>query len=132
MNTRNNENIENKQYPLLLTGTIDSRSFDGDGIDLKKRLESYENSLERYICETQFNPIVFVENSGYGFDAIKFQNMAERNNKQFEFINGTVCKKEVKKHGKGYGDSLLIYEGLTKSKLLANVDFFIRLPGESF
>ena len=58
--------------------------------------------------------------------------MAERNNKQFEFINGTVCKEEVKKHGKGYGDSLLIYEGLTKSKLLANVEFFIRLPGESF
>ena len=70
MNTRNNENIENKQYPLLLTGTIDSRSFDGDGIDLKKRLESYENSLERYICETQFNPIVFVENSGYGLSLI--------------------------------------------------------------
>lgn len=36
MNIGNTENIKNKQYPLLLTGTIDSRSFDGDGIDLKK------------------------------------------------------------------------------------------------
>ena len=33
-------NAKNKQkYPLLLTGTIDSRPFDGDGIDLKYRLE---------------------------------------------------------------------------------------------
>lgn len=126
------KNQNNAVYPLLLTGTIDSRAFDGSGIDLKKRLKEYENSIERYICETEFNPIVFIENSGYSFDSERFEKLAEENDKQFEFLNGTICKEEVKAHGKGYGDSLLIYEGLTKSKLLKNVDFFYKLTGRIF
>lgn len=94
-------NAKNKQqYPLLLTGTIDSRPFDGDGIDLKYRLESYENSIKRYICDTKFNPIVFIENSGYDFEYEKYEKLAQEYGKQFEFINGTVCNKEVKEHGK--------------------------------
>lgn len=126
-------NAKNKQqYPLLLTGTIDSRPFDGDGIDLKYRLESYENSIKRYICDTKFNPIVFIENSGYDFEYEKYEKLAQEYGKQFEFINGTVCNKEVKEHGKGYGDSLLIYEGLTKSKLLANVENFYKITGRIF
>lgn len=119
-------------YPLLLTGTIDSRSFDGQGIDLKGRLHSYENSIRKYICNTKFNPIVFIENSGYPFNYKMFEKLAIDNGKQFEFINGTICKEEVKAHGKGYGDSLLIYEGLTKSRLLANVDYFYKMTGRIY
>lgn len=124
--------VSKNYYPLLLTGTIDSRSFDGEGIDLEKRIKSYESSIEKYICETDFNPIVFIENSGYTFNSKKFIELAENNGKKFEFINGTICKDEVKKHGKGYGDSFFVYEGLTKSKLLSNVDFFYKITGRIF
>lgn len=119
-------------YPLLLTGTIDSRSFDGSGIDLERRLHNYGHSIEQYICKTKFNPIVFAENSGYAFDVERFEKLATLNGKTFEFVQGTICKEEVKAHGKGYGDSLLILEGLTKSKSLKNVDYFYKMTGRIF
>lgn len=124
--------MEKKKYPLLLTGTIDSRAFDGDGIDLEKRLKSYEDAVQRYITETAFNPVVFIENSGYPFDSTRFETLANQHGKNFEFINGTICKDEVKEHGKGYGDSLLVYEGLTNSRLLKDEQFFYKITGRLF
>ena len=93
-------------------------------------LESYENSIKRYICDTKFNPIVFIENSGYDFEYEKYEKLAQEYGKQFEFINGTVCNKEVKEHGKGYGDSLLIYE--QKVNYLQMLRIFIKSPEEFF
>ena len=121
-----------KQYPLLLTGTIDPRKYDGVVKNVDERLKKYESSIERYICETDFNPIVFVENSDYPFNVDKYINMAEQHGKEFEFVQGTIRKEEVKAHGKGYGDALLIYEGLTKSVLLKDVDVFYKMTGRIF
>lgn len=123
---------ERKIYPLLLTGTIDPRKYDGEVKDVKERLYKYENSITRYICETPFDPIVFVENSEYPFNTTKFKILAKKNGKEFEFVRGSIHKEQVKKHGKGYGDALLIYEGLTKSKLLENVDIFYKMTGRIF
>ena len=120
------------RYPLLLTGTIDPRKYDGEVKDVKKRLRQYENALTNYICKTPFNPIVLAENSDYPFDIVKFKTLAQKNGKEFEFVRGSLCKEEVKKHGKGYGDALLIYEGLTKSKLLKNIDIFYKMTGRIF
>ena len=119
-------------YPLLLTGTIDPRMNDDENRSIEKRVQQYENSLKRYICETQFNPIVFVENSEYPFDVLKFERMAEQHGKVFEFVKGTICKEQVKQDGKGYGDALLIYEGITKSKAFEDVDIFYKMTGRVF
>lgn len=75
---------------------------------------------------------MFVENSEYKFDINKFKKLAEKNGKTFEFIKGTFCEQEVKLHGKGYGDGLLIYEGLTKSATLRNVPYFYKMTGRIF
>ena len=120
------------RYPLLLTGTIDPRKYDGEVKDVKERLNKYENAITKYICETPFNPIVFAENSDYPFDAAKFESLAEKNGKKFELVRGTVCKEQVKKHGKGYGDAFLIYEGLNNSFLLKHVDIFYKMTGRIF
>lgn len=121
-----------RHYPLILTGTIDSRAFDGDGIDLEYRIQCYEHSISQYIINTKFNPIIFIENSGYSFDAEKFEKLAESCAKEFEFLHGTICKEEVKEHGKGYGDSLLIYEALTNSRLMKNETYFYKMTGRIF
>lgn len=90
---------------LLLTGTIDPRTFDGEVKCIEERLHKYESSITRYICETAFNPIVFAENSGYPFDIERFEKLALDNGKIFEYVKGTARKEEVKEHGKGYGDA---------------------------
>lgn len=122
-------------YPLLLTGTIDSAVYQNVGNkiqDVRVRLKQYESSIERYICSTPFNPIVFIENSGYEFDSGRFETLAEAYHKQFEFISGTVCKAEVIRYGKSYGDAFLIHEGLQKSRLLKEEDFFYKITGRIF
>lgn len=123
-----------KDYPLLLTGTIiiDTNNASAGSIDLEKRIGDYERSLQRYICDTKFNPIVFIDNSGYPLDVNKYEQMASEHGKAFEFLKGTECKAEVEKHGKGYGDALLVEEALAQSKLLANEAFFYKITGRIF
>lgn len=131
-----NEEIKSHDddYPLLLTGTIiiDTNNASAGSIDLEKRIGDYERSLQRYICDTKFNPIVFIDNSGYPLDVNKYEQMASEHGKAFEFLKGTECKAEVEKHGKGYGDALLVEEALAQSKLLANEAFFYKITGRIF
>lgn len=119
-------------YPLILTGSINSKSYYGESLNVGRRLSKYENAISRYITETKFNPIVFCENSDYPFDDLKFKNLARKYGKTFEFIKGTECSKEVKEHGAGYGDSLLIYEALTNSESLKDAEFFYKITGRIF
>lgn len=104
----NVKRIENKPPALLLTGTIDSAVYNNVGnkiVDIQERLSQYESCIERYIKESPFMNIVFIENSEYPFDAEKFIAMAENcvingQKKQFEFISGTIKKDEVLKKEK--------------------------------
>lgn len=121
-------------YPLLLTGTIDATKYSNNlsKISTLDRLSQYENSIERYIKETPFNKIVFIENSDFDFNEKKYSNMAKQYNKEFEFIRGTLCKNEVQSYGKSYGDAFLIHEALLKSKLLKDCEFFYKITGRLF
>lgn len=96
------------EYPLLLTGTIDSSVYNNVGnqiTDIRVRLNQYEESIRRYIKETPFDPIVFIDNSGYQFDEERFKKLAEKEGKEFEFIKGSICVEEIIKKGKSYGDA---------------------------
>ena len=127
----NQMKILTDKFPLLLTGTIKPGNNCSEE-RVQERLLEYEQSIEKYICNTRFNPVVFIENSGYEFDVYRFEQMAKGENKAFEFVRGTACEKKVVLHGKGYGDGLLIYEGLTKSILLKDVPFFYKMTGRIF
>ena len=120
------------KYPLLLTGTLDPSAFDGKMDGLSKRLQEYDTSIAKFITETQFNPIVFIENSGYPFDEEKYKKLADERGKTFEFLRGSLQKEEVKKRGKGYGDALLVHEALQNSRLLSDVEFFYKITGRVF
>lgn len=124
-----------KRYPLLLTGTIDSSVYNNVGnriTDTKLRLEQYESTIYKYIDDSPFNPIVFIDNSGFEFDEEKFVLMAEKKDKQFEFIKGTVCFNDIVIKGKSFGDAFLIHEGLEKSVLLSECDCFYKITGRIF
>ena len=127
--------MNEKAYPLLLTGTIDSSVYNNTGNlirDIETRKQQYENAIERYIKETPFTPVVFIENSGFDFNAEYFKAMAAQEGKQFEFISGKVCVEEIVRYGKSYGDAYLIWEGLQKSELLKEYDFFYKITGRIF
>lgn len=119
-------------YPLLLTGTIDPRVYDGKNRSIENRVQQYESAIEKYICETRFNPIVFAENSNYPFDVEKFEKLARQHEKVFEFVRGTIQKDQIRRHGKGYGDALLIDEGLTRSRAFEHADVFYKMTGRIF
>lgn len=63
--------MDKTRYPLLLTGTIDPGNV--KKFRVEQRLGEYEHAIERYINMTPFNPIVFAENSGYPFNAQKYE-----------------------------------------------------------
>lgn len=117
--------MENKKNstPLLLTGTIDSSVYNNTGNiiqNVAERLNQYESSIEKYISSTPFDIIVFIENSGYAFDELKYKKLAKIYGKEFEFIPGKICKDEILAHGKSFGDAYLIAEALEKSSLLVS------------
>ena len=120
---------------LLLTGTINASTYNNVGnliTDVEVRLKQYETALEKYIKETVFTDIVFIENSNYPFDKLKFMELAPKYSKRFEFIQGTVCKEQVMKYGKSFGDAYLIYEALNKSDLLRECEYFYKITGRIF
>ncbi|MCB6194758.1 MULTISPECIES: hypothetical protein [Blautia] len=122
-------------YPLVLTGTIDSNVYGNIGNkirDVSERLRQHESAIARYILESPFDPIIFIENSGYLFNAKKFLVLANREGKQFEFISGKICFEEIRERGKSFGDAYLIHEVLKKSKLLKNKTFFYKITGRIF
>lgn len=121
--------MDKTRYPLLLTGTIDPGNV--KKFRVEQRLGEYEHAIERYINMTPFNPIVFAENSGYPFNAQKYEKMAEKQGKIFEYVQGSFCAEEVKNRGKGYGEGLLIYEGLKKS-ILNEEELFYKMTGRIF
>ena len=129
--------MENKKNstPLLLTGTIDSSVYNNTGNiiqNVAERLNQYESSIEKYISSTPFDIIVFIENSGYAFDELKYKKLAKIYGKEFGFIPGKICKDEILAHGKSFGDAYLIAEALEKSSLLANVEFFYKISGRIY
>ncbi len=119
----------------MLTGTVDSSVYNNVGNiiqDTNIRLKQYEISIERYIKETPFNVIVFIENSGFTFDEEKFKFLAKDYGKEFEFIQGKICKEEIISHGKSFGDAYLVAEALRKSILLRKEHFFYKISGRIF
>lgn len=124
-----------QSIPLLLTGTIDSSVYMNTGnkiCDIGVRLEQYTSAITRYIKCSPFTHIVFIENSGYDFDAEYFINLANEYGKHFEYLSGKICKDEIIKRGKSFGDAFLIHEALEKSDLLKHFDFFYKITGRIY
>ena len=128
--------IEKEEIPLLLTGTIDANTYNIGGnslLNINERLSQYESAVKRYIMDSPFTLIVFIDNSGYQFNEEKYKSLAEKYHKKFEFISGKICKEEIVKYGgKSWGDAYLISEGLKKSVLLKDVEYFYKITGRIF
>lgn len=120
---------------VLLTGTINTEIFNNTGnkiCDIKERLNQYENSIYRYIRDSEFSTIVFGENSGYPFDARKYECIANTYGKKFEFVSCPSYVEETIRCGKSYGEARVIDDILKRSELLQTEDIIYKLTGRIF
>lgn len=119
----------------LLTATIDPSVYGNVNTvitDVNESFEQYMESFRRYIVESAFTDIVVAENSGYPFDKEIFETLADNYGKHFEFIDCPRYVEDTKEYGKSYGESMLITDGLTNSKLLSDASTIYKLTGRVF
>lgn len=132
---RNDFRYNKSNRNILLTGTIDPSVFNNTNVKItnsKERLLQYETAIRRYIQESEFNKIVFVENSGYQFDEEVFKEMAKSYGKKFEFLRVKTDVNKTIELGKSYGEAILIKEGINKSELLKDESIIYKVTGRIF
>ena len=127
---------------LILTGTINpdvfkttEKSINVKLTSAEERLNQYKSAIRRYIKESLFTDIVFVENSGYDFDTQEFVDAALQNDKRFEFIRMELSETQISKmlkKGKSYGESLLIDYAIRNSTLAKDYDEIWKVTGRLY
>jgi hypothetical protein len=97
-------------------------------LDAGERERQYFDSLEFYIRETPFQRIIVCDNSGYAYPQSMLRLAAEHH-KQLELLSFTGDKPAMERHGKGYGEGEIMKFALTHSRLLEEVEGFLKVTG---
>lgn len=120
-----------KDAIILLTGTISP--VGGVNVKLKDpqiRLRQYSSAIIYFIEKSEFKDIVFVENSGYEFDAYPFEYLAMIYGKRFEFLRRVNPQTEnLSYRGKSFGEADLIDFAMKNSKLILDHDTIYKITG---
>lgn len=117
---------------LLITGCIDvSNNIKYLKIKNKNdRLNQYLETIRWAIEETNFNNIIFCENSNYEYDFDSYVSKLKNiNKKNFEYLTFKGDTKNTDKHGKGYGEGEIVKYAYNNSKFLKDSDYFYKLTG---
>lgn len=127
---------------ILLTGTIDPSYFNSQEkainvflTNAEERLGQYTAAIKQLICASDFTDIVFVENSGYRFDANEMGELAKKHGKEFEFLKQSLNAEQidmVKEKGKSYGEASLIDFAFKNSTLVRKYDAVYKITGRIF
>ena len=117
---------------LLMTATIDSGYFGNTCTkltDTQERLKQYREALHFYIKESNFDKIVFAENSSSAFEVDYFTKLAKQNSKSFEYLPVQGDIEKTKTLGKSYGEAKIIQDFIEKSQLLGGESSFYKITG---
>lgn len=57
--------------------------------DSRARLKEYCDNITKYISNSNFDVIIFAENSGYDFNYLEYEKLAKSYGKIFEFIDAS-------------------------------------------
>lgn len=115
---------------LLLTGTI-RPLVNIKYKDPEIRLQEYTRTIQKYLENTDFDVIVFAENSGYAFlkTARKLDQLAKSKNKSFEYLDLSQC---ADNRNMSTGEAVLMRSALKESKLLQKADYIWKSTGRVF
>lgn len=124
------------QVTILLTSTVfvDFVKSNLEQIDPSSRLETYIKSILQWLHKTNFN-IVLVENSGYSFDILDYEQKYYRH--RFEII--TFKERELEEANylreniaKGASEIFAINYAFRHSKIIHASKFIIKITGRFF
>lgn len=100
-----------------MTGTIKPFA-DVSYKDPKTRYMEYQKNIKRYIKESNFDIIIFTENSGVDFKIDEIESEAEKLDKIFEYI--PLKRSDFENENMSSGDAIIVKQALEKSKYLNN------------
>ena len=113
---------------LLLTATIKpfvSVAYN----DPEIRSAEYRKTLERYICDTDFDRIIFAENSGYEFDIGEIDKLAAQRNKELIYLN---LSESERGSTMSTGEAYLMRSAIEKCLFLRDDDVIWKSTGRVF
>lgn len=115
---------------LLITGCIapNKNAIFLKVRDSNSRLEQYIKTLNRAFKKTNFDIVIFCENSNFKYN---FSNLTKKSKKKFEYLCFQGDFEKSNAYGKGYGKGEIISHALNNSKYLKNSESFYRLIVEN-
>ncbi len=96
--------------------------------DKDKRRRQYIDSIEYYIKESEFEKIIFCDNSGAEAEEGLFE-LASVYSKKFEWLYYVGDSDNTMKYGKGFSEGEIVRYVLDNSKLMASCSKFIKITG---
>ena len=120
---------------IVLTGTIDV-SYGNANVavsNLNERLNQYLQNIERFILKSDFDIIIFAENSNYGYNYLPLNKLAKKHNKKLEILSFMGSNDIIKIFGKGFGEGEILKYAVENSEYLKDNDVeFYKITGRIF
>lgn len=122
--------MKEEKICLVITGCINPNS-NVPVLAVKncsERRKQYIDSILFYLNKTSFNRIVFCDNSDATKDT-RLIKLAQKRNKQFEWISFKGNDKKVIEKGKGYGEIEIVNYVLNHSCLIKDCNCIVKVTG---
>lgn len=111
---------------LLMTGTIRPQ-VKIEYSDTETRYNEYMKNIKRYISKSDFDIIIFAENSGYYFDTKELQKLSLEHNKTFEYLN--LYEEDNRDSNISVGDARIIQRAIEKSNYIKKEERIWKVSG---
>jgi hypothetical protein len=120
---------------VVLTATIDPSVGNVHVVlsDKHERLNQYLDNIRNLILKSDFNRIVFCENSHYPHDYSSLETLARQHGKELEILSFMGSNDIIKFKGKSYGEGEILNYAIDNSTYLKNIDAtFYKMTGRIF
>lgn len=115
---------------LLLTGSLRPSTTPFLTLtDPNIRINHYISAIKYYIYTSNFNRIVFADNTDSAREICFLITEAFNFQKKLEIISFAGNKSRVENQGKGFGECEIIEYALNKSKLISSDDLVVKITG---
>ena len=120
---------------VVLTASIDPSVGNVHVVlhDKLERLNQYLENIRNLILKSNFNRIVFCENSNYSYDYSGLVRLARQHDKELEVLSFMGSNDIIKAKGKSYGEAEILNYAVDHSTYLSNDDaVFFKLTGRIY
>lgn len=120
---------------VVLTATIDPAAGKAHVVlsDKNERLNQYLENIRNMILKSDFDRIVFCENSHYHYDYSSLATLAQLHGKELEILSFMGSNDIIKVKGKSYGECEILNHAISNSTYLKHDDaVFYKITGRIY